>query len=114
MKPEKSNRKVTQESSTTEPERTERSEAKRDLQRESQRDQQRERQQDPQYEIADPLSAEEHEILDALDEVEQTIEAMSSVLGSLRERLDDHLRGRVTGPTAVLEDWHEDPEPQLH
>lgn len=98
MKPEKSNRKATQEKSATEPERTERSEAGQDV----------------QHETIDPLSAEEHEILDALDEVEQTIEAMSSVLASLRDRLDDHLRGRVTGPTAVLEDWHEDPEPQLH
>jgi hypothetical protein len=98
MKPEKSNRKARQENTATEPEHPERSEA----------------QQDAPQETMDPLSAEEHEILDALDEVEQTIEAMSSVLGSLRERLADHLQGRVTGPTAVLEDWHEDPEPQLH
>ena len=60
------------------------------------------------------LSDEEESLLNALDEVEQTIDAMSHVLASLREQLADHLQGRNTGPSPVLDDWPEDPEPPLH
>ncbi|HSG89705.1 MAG TPA: hypothetical protein VLA56_10875 [Pseudomonadales bacterium] len=60
------------------------------------------------------LSDEELYLLDALDEVEQTIDAMSSVLANLRDRLADHLQGRTSGPTAVLEEWQDDPEPRMH
>jgi ABC-type Fe3+-hydroxamate transport system substrate-binding protein len=67
----------------------------------------------PEVETSGGLTDEEEALLDALDEVEQTIDAMSSVLASLRERLADHLQGRSAGPTAVLEDWPEN-EPHLH
>ena len=60
------------------------------------------------------LSDEEESLLEALDEVEQTIDAMSHVLASLREQLADHLQGKRTGPSPVLEEWPEDPEPPLH
>jgi len=60
------------------------------------------------------LSDEEECMLNALDEVEQTIDAMSHVLASLREQLADHLQGRSSGPSPVLEGWPEDPDPRLH
>ena len=60
------------------------------------------------------LSDEEESLLEALDEVEQTIDAMSHVLASLREQLADHLQGKRTGPSPVLDEWPEDPEPPLH
>lgn len=64
-------------------------------------------------ETSSGLTDEEEALLDALDEVEQTIDAMSAVLSSLRERLAAHLQGRSQGPTAVLEDWPNN-DPHLH
>ncbi|MEE4299388.1 MAG: hypothetical protein V2J24_08100 [Pseudomonadales bacterium] len=67
-----------------------------------------------EVEITEGLSDEEESLLEALDEVEQTIDAMGHVLASLREQLADHLQGRRTGPSPVLDEWPEDPEPHLH
>ena len=62
------------------------------------------------------LSVEEQEILHALDEVEQTIDAMSSVLADLRAQLADHLERRRedAGPSVVLEFMDDPLEPNLH
>ena len=60
------------------------------------------------------LTAEEESLLEALDEVEQTIDAMSHVLASLREQLADHLQGKSIGPSPVLDEWPEDPETPMH
>ena len=60
------------------------------------------------------LTDEEVSLLEALDEVEQTIDAMSHVLASLREQLADHLQGRERGTSPVLDEWEEDPTATLH
>lgn len=67
-----------------------------------------------EVEITGGLSDEEESLLEALDEVEQTIDAMGHVLASLRDQLADHLQGKRTEPSPVLDDWPEDPDPPLH
>ena len=69
---------------------------------------------DLEADITAGLTDEEESLLNTLDEVEQTIDAMSHVLASLREQLADHLQGRNAGPSPVLDAWPEDPDPQLH